>query len=133
MKELIALETLTEAVTLQISDLIFTVKPVSTEFYQSIKTELRSGNLVYPIVAVYTTGAEWNRLMRPQNVLRLAPTDDDQMYYFVTCGNNRGRVARELGYTHISSIVVPTFDAGSDYCKQMRKWYDKKCGRRNRE
>ena len=133
MTDLVSFEFRTESVLLPIKDLIFTVEPFDVTFYSELRFDISGGNLFFPVVAVHCTGRDWNEAMGSQSVLRLAPTDDDQMYYFVTCGNNRGKIAKELGYENISTIVVPTFDDGSPYCKQMRKWYDKRCGRRNRE
>ena len=121
MKELKALYFPELAVMLPIDELIFTAPVIDDGLYDDIKLDIAEGKLAFPIVSIRCEGREWNRLTR-MSELEKAPTEEGE-YYFVSCGNNRGRVAKELGYTHISSLVFPEFHLGSSYCSRMRKWY----------
>lgn len=119
-----------ESVLLPLEDLFFTapVQDIET-VYNVLLRELEGGDLAFPIVAIHCEGREWNKVVR-QSALEKAPTDNDK-YFFVSCGNNRGRAALELGYTHISAIVLPRFHEGSAYCSKMRRWYVERQYRRD--
>lgn len=133
MKALLCTFDEVETEVIALEDLFPTADIYERDFYLELMAEVRElGDLEFPIVVARCLGSEWNKLVENQTVLHKAPTEDD-VYDFVTCGNNRVVVAKELGYTHISCLVVPKFHLGSQYCKRMRKWYDKKRGRRNRE
>ena len=128
-----ATEVYPESELLPLSDLFFTAPILSMEFYSKLREEIRScGHMHHPLVVFRATGAEWNKLQGGQDgALDRAP-NPDQLYTCVSCGNNRGRVAKELGYTHVSCLVVDSFKTGSEYCKQMRNWYARKQGKRIR-
>jgi hypothetical protein len=120
------------SIILPLDELNLTVDIAHPDVYMELIESLKTEPLEFPLVAVYCQYSAWHEFVKNQMVLK-SFGESDSYGYFVTCGNNRARALKELGYTHVSVISVPRYEDGSPYCKQMRKWYDKKCGRRNRE
>lgn len=102
--------------------------------YNKVKKHIQEEGLTFPIVAAKMYPSEWKQISDQSPLFYPPPTTDEtKQNYFVTCGNNRLRIAKELGYRYIDAIIVPGYEAGSEHCKKFRKWWDKLNGRRNRE
>lgn len=119
---------------LLIEDLNPSVDVAHPDFYNEVKEALKEEGLRFPIVVVEWTRKEWEEFQRPNPRIYPPPAGDnpDELLYFVSCGNNRVRIAKELGYTHIDCIVVKHFKYGSAWCSKFRKDYDRRTGRRVR-
>jgi hypothetical protein len=120
--------------TLPIDEVSITVPPSHPDDYRLIKASVESEPLEYPPVVVAVTHGDWRKFINLQSVF-LKPDEsipDETAGYFVTCGNNRVRALKELGYTEVDVLMVESFSAGSGYCKEMRKWFNAKQGKRNR-
>lgn len=129
MKPALAKSEVVTKTLLPLDELVCSVEPYNPEFYEEVKADVIKNGLHFPVVVIHLSAKEWHKISDGAPLIRDPPNETDN-HYFVSCGNNRVKIFRELGYTHIDCAVFGSYGEGSVYCKQMRRWMD---GRDDRE
>ena len=99
-------------------------------FHAGVKKSIEEEGMMFPIVAVDMKRTEWNGRYAINPDILPPPDGEEENIYFVSCGNNRVRIAKSLGYTHIDCIIVGSISDGAQYCSRFQKdynreWYSK--------
>ena len=90
-------------------------------FMDKVEKSIAEFGLQNPIVVVPITIQRWRDLKQYNPDILPAPEGHPQDIVFqVRCGNNRVRVARELGFTHIDCIVVEKMADSNSICLKQR-------------
>ena len=95
------------------------------EFYKPLKELIQKEGLHNPLITVECTRlelkgqkAKWGKKL---NDLPFWLDEDlNEKLLVIWGGSNRLYVARELGYTHIDCVMIPTFDAARKLQKTHR-------------
>ena len=99
---------------IQLDKVYVSVEIEHPEFYEPLKQSIKEYGLQHPIVIMYVTWEQYNGWY--QSNKSLIPPPDLESFYTVRCGNNRVRIARELGYNSIDSFLCTNLKEASDLC-----------------
>lgn len=96
---------------------------IHPEFYDRVKESIKAAGLLRPIVVWYTQVANWRKMHSLSKDI-LPPPDNLSNYdevMLVMCGNNRLKIAKELGMTEVDCVICTTEYEVSEVCTRQRK------------
>tara|TARA_Y100000004_G_scaffold80397_1_gene90358 strand:+ start:575 stop:1135 length:561 start_codon:yes stop_codon:yes gene_type:complete len=100
-------------------------------FLPEVKKSIQENGMLFPIMACY---AEYKELQRQKDIWQGKICQlpfwsvEEGRQWTVWGGSNRVIIARELGYTHIDTAIMPTLECAHQLQKVMRqpfedRWY----------
>lgn len=108
---------------LSMSDLHPHMEVHSNDFYDRLRADMELSGLNHPIVVTRMTIGVWKK-MREVNPDILPPPEgpDGLLVYQIRCGNNRYKIAKEMGYTLVDCYIVDMREA-NQICHDQRCEY----------
>lgn len=111
-----------DTVILPVKDVHCHVNVTNDVFYANVGQSIVKYGMQHPIVVCPITIGKWREMLEYNPGMLPPPKGRDaDVVYMARCGNNRVRLAKDLGYTHISCIIVKDVKSSTSICRKQRE------------
>ena len=93
---------------------------------KEVKDSIYVRGMEFPVILYPISIKDWREEKRKLGgtiILDPPPLDDYLIVMQVRCGNQRVRYAKELGYTHIDSIILESKEEIATKMKEQSDWF----------
>lgn len=104
--------------------------PISNRSQQTSDEEVKKSIYVkgmeFPVIIYPISVSDWrqeNKRLGGVLILEPPPLHDDMIVMQVRCGNKRVRYAKDVGYTHIDSIILEDKEEIATKMKEQSNWF----------